>query len=67
MPERAKFIRPHLPGVASDPSPVRSLLGAERDLSFVSHAGPTSVLAKSRPLVEESRSMTAIISWLCCT
>jgi hypothetical protein len=44
MPERAQFIRSHLPRVAADPSPVRSRLGAERDPSFASHANPTSLL-----------------------
>jgi hypothetical protein len=48
MPKRAQFIRSHLPRVTSDPSPIRSRLGTERDLSFASHASPARVLAKNR-------------------
>ena len=40
MPKLAQFIRSHLTRVASDPSPVRSRLGAECDPSFTSHATP---------------------------
>jgi hypothetical protein len=37
MPESAQFTGSHLPRVASDRSPVRSRLNAERDLSFAPH------------------------------
>jgi hypothetical protein len=49
MPERAQFIRSHFPRVASDPSPVRSRLGAERDPSFASHTSPTSCWPTASP------------------
>ena len=57
MTERAQFIGSHLPRVASDPSPVWSRFGAERNLSFASHASPTSLLAKGWPSVG---SVTAV-------
>jgi hypothetical protein len=40
MPESAQFTGSHLPRVASDRSPVRSRLNAERDLSFAPHEPP---------------------------
>ena len=62
MPERAQFIRSHLPRVAPDP-PVRSRLGAERDPSFASHASSTSLLAKKAgpPIPSRSREVAFFV------
>ena len=62
MTERTQFIGSHLPRVASDPSPVWSRFGAERNLSFASHASPTSLLAKGRPsVVFRSRNFAFLV------
>ena len=62
MPERAQFIGSHLPRVASDPPPVWSRFGAERNLRLASHASPTRLLAKSRPsVVFRSRNFAFLV------